>query len=229
MKRYFFVVFLVFLGFPAYAVTLSSAIDSIEKEWAGAYYGSEQGDPSPVYQKLLLKTQALAKQFPSQAEPLLWQAIIIATDADHQSPLKALEQITRARELLEQVLAIDSNGLNGSAHVTLGSLYYMTPSWPIAFGDVDKADALFHAALKINPDSIEANYFYGDFLLSQNKSAQAEPYFKKALSIPPRKNQLFADKSLQQQAALALNNTIDRKVNHSKEMFLSRFNNAEEH
>ncbi|MEQ1637778.1 MAG: hypothetical protein ABL903_13925 [Methylococcales bacterium] len=229
MRKYFFVVFLALLSLPVYAINLATAIDSIEKEWAEIYYNNTEADPSAAYQRLLLKTQSLAEQTPSSPEPLLWEAIIIATDANHQLPLQALEQVNRARDLLQRAIAIDPNGVNGSAQVTLGTLYYMSPPWPIGFGDIKKAEELFLLALKINSESIEANYFYGDFLLSQNRANLAAPYFKKALTIPARNHQLFADQNLQQQASLALSNANERKINPSKKLFLSLFNDAETH
>lgn len=229
MNKFLYVVFLVLFSFPVYASNRLAAIDGLEQEWAAVYYNAIQADPSAEYQKLLSKAQALAEQFPTNAEPLLWEAIIIATDANHQPPLKALECIKRARDLLLRTILIDPNGVNGSAQVTLGTLYYLSPPWPIAFGDDHKAEELFLAALKINPDSIEANYFYGDFLLSQNQSDLATPYFKKALTIPARSHQLFSDQNLQQQASLAMNNANARKINASKKIFLSLFDDTEAH
>lgn len=221
MKRLCSVVFLVLISLKAYAIDLAAAIDGIEKEWATAYYDSAQPNPSAIYQKLLAEAQALERQSPKQAEPLLWQAILAATDADHQPPIKALEQINFAHDLLLRTIALDPDGVGGSAQVTLGTLYFMAPSWPIAFGDKEKAEQYFLSALKINPNSIEANYFYGDFLLSQQKTTKAENYFKKALTSPTRINQPFADKSLQQKAAKALNNAQASILNQSKKIILS--------
>lgn len=227
MKKVISVVFLVLACLPAHALNIMTAIDDIERAWANAYYDQTQTNSSEAYQTLLKQTEALTAEFPARAEPLLWQAILIATDADHQPPIKALAQINRARDLLLQAIKIDPNGVAGSAQVTLGTLYYMAPAWPIAFGDSDKAEQFFLSALKINPNSIEANYFYGDFLQEQNKTSLAESYFKKALTIPARKNQLLADKSLQQQAANALQDVGNGNTHPSKKILLSRFNSTQ--
>ena len=115
---------------------------------------------------------------------------------------------------------------NGSAYVTLGSLYYMVPKWPIAFGDTKKAEQMFQAALKINPNGIDTNYFYGDFLLANNQAEEAEKYFERALSAPTREDQPFADNKLKEEVKLALANTKNRKINGVKSAFLSLFNSA---
>lgn len=226
MNKFLSVVFLVIFSFPACAINLASAIDDIEREWAAVYYKHNHPNPSAIYQKLLTQAQTLGKQFPTQAEPLLWQAILVATDANHQSPIKALEHINIAHDLLMCAIALDPSGVSGAVQVTLGTLYYMAPGWPIAFGDTEKAEQYFLAALKINPDSIEANYFYGDFLIANNKAPQAQSYLQKAITIPPRKQQLFSDQSLQHQATLALNNLDDHILNPSKKILLSRSNHS---
>lgn len=228
MRNLFFVVFLLQIGFAAQAESLLAAVDTIEKEWAIIYYKNSP-NPSAKYAQLLAKAHLLAKNHPDRAEPLLWQAIITASDADHQSPLKAIEQINQARDLLNHALDIAPTGLNGSAHVVLGTLYYLTPPWPIAFGDNAKAQELLSQALKICPNSIEANYFYGDYLLAQNEPEQAAIYFANAIKSPSRKNQIFADENLKQQAKLALENTANRKLSHAKENFLSVFNGSTIH
>jgi len=86
----------------------------------------------------------------------------------------------------------------------LGSLYYMVPSWPIAYGDNDKARKMLQKALTINPNTIDANYFYGDFLASQGQQAEALTYFKRAVLIPVRSTQVFADSQLHAQAKQAI-------------------------
>jgi hypothetical protein len=227
MKKYLFVVFLLLASNTALALNLSNAIDTLERKWADVYY-SKSGAKYPArYQSLENEADLIAKQFPNQPEPLLWQAIIMASSADELPPIEALVEINHARDLLTKVIEMTPDGVNGSALVTLGTMYYMAPAWPVSFGDNHKAKALLTKALKVNPQSIEANYFYGDFLLSQNLPEQAAVYFKKALSAPVRKNQQHADKSLQQQASLALENAKERKLNDSKKIFLSFFSSGE--
>ena len=100
----------------------------------------------------------------------------------------------------------------------------MTPKWPIGFGDEETAQKMLQTALKINPNGIDSNYFYGDFLLSNNKLNEAEKYLKRAIAIPERAEQFYADNQLKEEAKLALKNTKERKINGSKGLFASLFN-----
>jgi len=225
MKKTTFVVLLL-LSIQCFAEDLTPSVQAIESEWASIYYKLPKNKQEAAYDALLNKATQLAIQFPNAAEPLFWQALVIATHAEQQDGFTALKAIHKSRDLLLAAIKINPQTANGSAYVTLGTLYYMVPSWPIAFGDNEKAEKLFQEALKINPNGIDANYFYGDFLLANNKPKEAQKYFEKALSAPSRKEQLFADSKLKDEVKLALANTKNRKISGVKNMFLSLFNSA---
>lgn len=225
MKKTTFVALLL-LATQGFAEDLKSSVQTIESEWASIYYKLPQNKQEAAYDALLTKAEQLTDQFPNTAELIFWQALVIATHAELQDGFTALKAIHKARDLLLESIKIDPKTANGSAYVTLGTLYYMVPSWPIAFGDKEKAEKLFQAALKVNPNSIDGNYFYGDFLLANNNTKEAQKYFEKALSAPSRKEQLFADNKLKDEVKLALVNTKNRKINGVKSTFLSLFNSA---
>ena len=225
MKKTTFVALLL-LATQGFAEDLKSSVQTIESEWASIYYKLPQNKQEAAYDALLTKAEQLTDQFPNTAELIFWQALLIATHAELQDGFTALKAIHKARDLLLESIKIDPKTANGSAYVTLGTLYYMVPSWPIAFGDKEKAEKLFQAALKVNPNSIDGNYFYGDFLLANNNTKEAQKYFEKALSAPSRKEQLFADNKLKDEVKLALVNTKNRKINGVKSTFLSLFNSA---
>jgi Tfp pilus assembly protein PilF len=100
--------------------------------------------------------------------------------------------------LLIKAIKIDPNTMDGAAYVTLDTLYYLAPKWPVSFGDDDDdvAKQMLETALKINPDGIDANYFYGEFLLLHNKSNDAVLYLERAAFAPARTEQLYADNQL---------------------------------
>ena len=83
---------------------------------------------------------------------------------------------------------------------------------------------MLQTGLKINPNGIESNYFYGDFLLSNNNFNEAEKYFKRALAIPARAEQFYADNQLKEQARIALKNTHESRISATKGLFASVFN-----
>ncbi len=107
--------------------------------------------------------------------------------------LGALGKVKEARRLLEAALQIDATVLDGSAYTSLGSLYYQVPGWPIGFGDDEKAESNLKKALAINPDGIDPNYFYGDFMLEQDNYSEAVRYLEKASAAPPRPDRPLAD------------------------------------
>jgi tetratricopeptide (TPR) repeat protein len=220
-----FVAFLI-LSFQCLADDLSTSTNAIENEWASIYYNLPKDKQENAFNNLLKKAETLSTQFPNNSDPLFWQAVIIATKAELQEGFSALKSVHKSKDLLIQAIKLNPKTANGSAYVTLGTLYYMVPQWPIGFGDNEKAEQMFLAALKINPTGIDANYFYGDFLLSNNKAKEAQKFFETAINSPSRKEQFFADEKLKTEAKLALSNAKDRKLNGIKSAFLSLFNSA---
>ncbi|MDD1613795.1 MAG: hypothetical protein LUP98_03995 [Methylococcaceae bacterium] len=223
MKKTTFVALLL-LSSQCLAESLNDSLLSIESEWATIYYSTPKQKQGPGYCRLLDRTINLAKQHPNNAEPIIWEAIVKAANADHQDAVSALEAIHEARDLLLKAIAINPQAMDGSAYVTLGTLYYMAPKWPIAFGDEATAQKMLQTALKINPDGIDSNYFYGDFLLSNNNLNEAEKHFKRAIAIPVRAKQFYADNQLKEQARLALKNTKEQRLSATKSLFASLFN-----
>jgi len=221
-----FVVFLLLFIKPLQASELNAAIDSLEREWAVAYYQSDETKQKRVYPQLLKKSAGLVERYPIAAEPKVWLATIMATYAAFESPFSALSSLEKAKTLLEESIRINPKALDGMAYVTLGTLYYMLPGWPISFGDDDAAEQLLKTSLKINPNGIDANYFYADFLLRQDRAEEAEVFFQKASQVPIRKHQVFADTQLQNEARLALTHAKQRKSNASKNQFQSLFTTA---
>ena len=225
MKKLFFVVLLL-LSTHCFAEGLKDSLKNIEAEWASIYYSTPKSQQGPAYVQLLDKTVNLVRQYPDAAEPIFWQAVVKATYADQQDAFSALNAIHEARDLLIKAIKINPETMSGSAYVTLGTLYYMVPKWPISFGDDDAAQQMLETALKINPDGIDSNYFYGEFLLLHNKPGDAAIYFERASAAPARSEQLYADNRLKAEARLALKNAQNRKISGEKGLFLSLFHSA---
>lgn len=94
--------------------------------------------------------------------------------------------------------------MGGSAYTSLGSLYYQVPGWPLGFGNDDKAREMLRKGLAVNPDGIDANYFYGHFLLEQGEYADAVPVLEKALAAPARPGRELADQGRRSEIEQAL-------------------------
>jgi tetratricopeptide (TPR) repeat protein len=226
MNKTTIVAFLVILSNPLFAQPLTPAINAIESQWAQLYYAQNHTGQKAGYPLLLNKTGKLLEKHPQSAELMIWHAIITSTNAAFEGPFSALSSIDRAKSQLEQAIQINPHAMDGAAFVALGTLYYMTPGWPISFGDHHKAEHLLKKALTINPQSIDANYFYADYLLTHEQPTEASKYLKRALAATSRPEQAFADEQLKLEARSALNTTEQTVMESSQYTFFSLFFSA---
>jgi tetratricopeptide (TPR) repeat protein len=203
MKKALFVL-LMALSQLCNAENLPPALHNIELEWAKVYYEQPKTVQVTAYPALLDKVAQLNAQYPHDAGVLYWQALTKASNAAHQNPMHALKAVHEVRDLLTQVITINPKVMNGAAYVVLGTLYDKTPPWPIAFGDETIAKKMLETALKINPNGVAGNYFYGKFLLDHDDKTAAEHYFHKAMTAAVRPEQPYPDIQLQHKAEHAL-------------------------
>ncbi len=176
------------------ANSMQDAVHDLQKKWALANYETPEVELEKTFEQLTLQAEQTVKEYPQQAEPLIWNAIIVSTDAGKNGGFGALGKVKKAKELLLKAESINPQALDGSIYTSLGSLYYQVPGWPIGFGDDEKAEQLLKKALTLNPNGIDANYFYADYLLDQGNKQEALKYFNKALTAPARVQRPLADK-----------------------------------
>ncbi len=195
MKRITVIVALtaLFITAAAQAGTLNEEILSLQKEWAIINYKSAEDERESAFEQLATKARVAAERFPNRAEPLVWEGIILSTYAGAKGGLGALGLIEDARDRLLEAEEIDPVALDGSIYTSLGSLYYQAPGWPISFGSDKKAKAYLQRALEINPDGIDPNYFYGDYLIEQWDYKEAIEVLQHALEAPSRPARSLAD------------------------------------
>lgn len=178
----------------SHADDLDTAIKVLSQDWSHVTYELPKSQQDDAYTALETRGSALVTQYPQRAEPLVWQAIILSTHAGEHGGLGALGMAKHARDLLQEAEKIQPDVLHGSIYTTLGSLYYQVPGWPVGFGDKDKARSLLQKALQIDPDGIDPNYFYADFLYKTGDKTGAMAHLNKALAAPPRADRALADK-----------------------------------
>ena len=197
---------LALLAAPALAQTpaLDAKIDAMARSWDHVNY--ETQGPGKVAQLAAIAAQAdaLAKQFPNRAEPLIWEGIALSSEAGAKGGLGALGLAKEAKAHLERAEKLDPTALNGSVYTTLGSLYYQVPGFPVGFGDKEKARAYLKKALAANPNGADPNYFYADFMLHESQYAEAERAAQKALAAPPRPGREVADRGRRTEAQALL-------------------------
>ena len=175
-------------------------IHGLQNEWARIKYQmpDQQAQISAIH-TLEARAAQLTASYPERAEPKIWEGIILSTDAGIVKGMSALGTVKKAKALFEAALQQNPRALDGSAYTSLGSLYYQVPGWPVAFGDAEEAERNLKAALQINPNGIDPNFFYGDFLLQDDRLAEAKTYLERALIAPDRPDRALADAGRRQE------------------------------
>ncbi|CAN5430739.1 hypothetical protein BH11PSE7_BH11PSE7_21310 [soil metagenome] len=174
-------------------VTQDEAVADLAHQWARITYQTPEAQKEAALRGLLASSRQVAQAYPARAEPLIWEAIILSSAAKAEGGLGALGKVKEARDLLLEAEKLSPGAMNGSALESLGTLYAKVPGWPLSFGDKAKARDYLLKALTVDPASMDANYFYADFLASQGEYEPAARYAGKALLAPPRPGREDAD------------------------------------
>ena len=198
-NRQFLYAALILLSVAGRTAVAAPAFDaellSIQQAWAKVNYETPAGDArEKAFDALEKRAEGFVKQHPDRAEALIWEGIIESSYAGAKGGLGALGLAKEARGNLEAALRIDPKSLDGSAYTSLGTLYYKVPGFPLGFGDHDKARQMLSKALELNPNGIDPNYFYAEFLFEQGEYAKALQYLHRAAKAPPRPGRELADK-----------------------------------
>ena len=191
-----FAVALLPFALPALAqdAPFTAELSDIQQSWDHANYQSANAeDKQRQLEALSARSEALVRKYPRQAEPLVWEGIVLSTYAGAKGGLGALSLAKKSRDCLLEATRIDPSALQGSAYTSLGALYYKVPGWPLGFGDRDKATDFLHKALALNPDGMDPNYFIGELLFEQGEYSSSLQHLQKALAAPSRPDRPVAD------------------------------------
>ncbi|MCJ2186877.1 tetratricopeptide repeat protein [Novosphingobium beihaiensis] len=171
---------------PAMALAdMASDVKAVNDGWAHISYEVKgSSTQTKALDKLAKQAAAVVARYPGKAEPLVWQGIIVSEQANRANFFHKLGLATKARKILEKAYAIDPKAADGGGAMSLGVLYFKVPGSPLAWGDDDKAGKLLKQALAEDPNGLDANYFYGDYLLEQGDKAGAKAHLQKALRAP---------------------------------------------
>ena len=181
------------LPLTAVAAPLDEAVIELQRDWEVIRYQTPAAEREKRFEALAARAHQTSESFPGRSEPLVWEGIVVSSLAGEKGGLGALSLVKQAKKIYEQAISIDGKALDGSAYNSLGVLYYKVPGWPLGFGDKAKARELLQKALAINPQGIDPNYFYGEFLVETDYADDAVSYLERALQAPPRPGRQIAD------------------------------------
>jgi len=176
------------------ALVQAATLGELQSEWARIKYEAPEASRVDAMTKLKATADSAVAAQPDSAELLIWDGIITSSLAGLKGGLGALSLAKEARALLERAQARSPGALNGSAMTSLGALYYQVPGWPVGFGSSEKARSNLEAALQIDRDGIDPNYFYADFLFQEGDYKGAKAAALHALAAAPRAGRETADK-----------------------------------
>ena len=194
------------VSLPSLALTDSGqkSLQLLQSRWAEINYQVPAAQREAEFAKLAADADTLVRSNPQDAEFYIWRGIILSTYAGAKGGLGALDLVKQSKASLEQAVALDPKALEGSAYTSMGALYYQVPGWPIGFGDDEQAEKLLKQALQLNPNGIDPNYFYGDFLFRQKRYSEAKLALEKAQAATARPGREVADRGRQAEIAALL-------------------------
>lgn len=177
----------------ARAADMEQGLMQIQQRWAEANYQLEGREQKDAFEALADDAAALVAAYPGRAEPLVWQGIVLSTYAGVKGPFGAMGLAKKSRDALHAAEKLDPTVLQGSVYTSLGALYYKVPGGFIGFGDKDRAREYLEKAIAMNPDGIDPNYFYGEFLYEEKDYDAARRALEHALEAPSRPDRTLAD------------------------------------
>ncbi len=211
-KTFSSLVLALLLSSPLLAATLDEVIRPVQDQWAEIKYRVPEKQQADRYEQLAQKSRQLVDANPGVAEVLVWDGIVLSSEAGARGGLGALSLAKNAKQRFEEALKINDKALQGSAYTSLATLYAKVPGWPIGFGDKEKAETYFRKSLAINPDGIDPNFFYAEYLAERDRNAEARQLLEKALKAAPRPGRELADKGRREEIR-ALLERLNKEAN----------------
>ncbi len=202
---------LVFALVSSATFAVGPEVVRVQQDWAEIKYKQPKNQQEQKFASLLKIAEDYVSKAQNDPEILIWYGIVEASYAGARGGLGALGNVKNAKKSFERAIELKPTALDGSAFTSLGSLYYQVPSWPIGFGDNKKALEFLKKGLAANPEGIDPNFFFGDFLFKNGDYANAEQALKKALKAAPRPGRELADEGRRSEIESLLQKIAEKK------------------
>lgn len=175
------------------------AVRQLQERWAEVRYQVPEKERKDAFEALADQADEALQAAPDSAALHTWAGIIHSTWAGDAGPFGAMKHAKRARAELEQAIELEPDVLQGSAYTSLGALLWQIPG--IMGGSDEMAENYLRKGLEINPQGIDANYFYAQFLAEQGRGQEAGEYLARASQAPARPGRELADRGRHQEIA----------------------------
>lgn len=188
---------------PVYAHDLHDDIRALVMEFDAVQFEMTAGEDKVRALEVVLSHAAeLQKRFPNRAEPLCWEGWTLIAQSEAMQGFGILDKREEAIAKLKAAVAIDQGVYNGAPYISLGNLHFLQSlfPFPLRHGGKDEARVFFRKALKMNPNGLEANSHYANFLIADGDFASALQHATLAANSPPLVDRGKADQSLRWQA-----------------------------
>jgi tetratricopeptide (TPR) repeat protein len=158
---------------------------SIQHEFDQASFSGLTGNErKEAFATLVEHAAAFSARYPDRPEAVAWNGIVLSTYAGEVSAMSAMRYAKAARDALHRAESMAPEALDGGLYASLGALYSKVPGGMMGFGDDERAADYFVKALAVDPENIDSNFFYGEFLLDQEDYTSAARVLRRALAAP---------------------------------------------
>ncbi|MEE9345687.1 MAG: hypothetical protein V3U88_08780 [Methylococcales bacterium] len=154
-----------------------TAPGELEANWAKIRYQTPANQRMDMYETMLRSLDKAPQQCLATAEYLIIEAMIRGSMIKlKSSSFSTLKKINKIQKLLDQAINKNPAAMDGLGWTLLGLLFDKSPGWPLSIGHDDKAENAYKKGLEYNPDGIDTNYYFGDFLRRKDLPLQAQRY-----------------------------------------------------
>ncbi len=131
------------------------------------------------------------RHFPNRPDGYLWKGIFLGIYGLSVGVLNVVGSAPQMKRALLKSYKMDKKYFYSHAAFVLGRMYFKLPSFPISFGDVNKAEKYIREALSLNDHYVLPYVFLAEVLVYKEKKKEAMDTLNK---IPKVKSETWYQK-----------------------------------